>query len=255
MSPLPRTLSPPSWLLGTRYRDDYDTNVAVKVLVVDPQPFFCESLAAALKGSADVEVVGWTTDELEADRLASQRSAQVVLTEVELAGGSGLSLTRRLAGSLAVVVLTRGHEGDILLDAVAAGGMGCLSHDLEPDDLARHIVTAADGEFAIDHGRLHVELRRASAARSQKGAGSPRLALLTVREREVLVLLARGLDNQSIARRLHLSTHTARTHVGNILRKLGVHSRADAARIALREGKAEADTHVLRIRGPDLGPG
>jgi DNA-binding NarL/FixJ family response regulator len=255
MPPPLRTRSPPSSLHGSDRSDDYDTNVAVRVLLVDPQPFFCEALAAALGGSADLEVVGWTTDELEADRLASQRSAEVVLTEVELAGGSGLSLTRRLAGGPAVVVLTRGHEGDVLLDAVAAGGMGCLSHHLEPDDLVRHVVRAADGEFAIDHGRLHEELRRASAARSPKGAGSQKLALLTAREREVLALLARGLDNQAIALRLHLSAHTARTHVGNILRKLGVHSRADAARIALREGQAEGDTHVLRIRGPDLGPG
>jgi DNA-binding NarL/FixJ family response regulator len=198
-------------------------------------------------------VVGWTTDELEADELASRRGADVVLTEVELAGGSGLSLTRRLATGPAIIVLTRGHEGDILLDAVAAGAIGCLSHDIEIDDLVRHVVRAADGEFAVDHGRLHTELRRASAARSQKGAGSPKLAMLTVREREVLNLLARGMDNQAIARQLHLSSHTARTHVGNILRKLGVHSRADAARIALQEGQPEGDTDVLRIQGPDLG--
>ncbi|HZA61112.1 MAG TPA: response regulator transcription factor, partial [Actinomycetota bacterium] len=172
--------------------------MGVKLLVVDPQPFFCEALAAAMEGSDEVEVVGWTTDELEADRLASRRSPDVVLTEIELAGGSGLSLARRIAGGTAVVVLTRGHEGDVLLDAVAAGAIGCLSHDLEPGELIQHVRRAADGEFAIDPGRLHAELRR--AARSQKGAGSPKLALLTAREREVLTLLARGLDNQAIAR-------------------------------------------------------
>ncbi len=240
--------------LGKRgKRDGYYTNVTVRVLVVDPQPFFCESLTAGLSGADGVEVVGWATDELQAERLAAERSPDVVLTEVELAGGSGLSLARRLSDGVRTVVLTRGHEGDVLLDAVAAGAVGCLSHDLEVEDLARHLVRAADGEFAIDQDRLHGALKRASAAHTPKGAGSPKLALLTAREREVLVLLAGGLDNQAIARQLHLSAHTARTHVGNILRKLGVHSRADAARIALREGHAEADTHVLRIRGPDLG--
>jgi DNA-binding NarL/FixJ family response regulator len=242
-------------MLGSSRTGDYDTNMGVKLLVVDPQPFFCEALTAALGDTGEVEAVGWTTDELEADRLASRHAPNVVLTEIELAEGSGISLTRRLAGGPAVIVLTRGHEGDVLLDAVGAGGMGCLSHDLEPGDLVRHLVRAAEGRFVVDQDRLHAELRRASAARSQKGAGSPRLALLTAREREVLTLLARGLDNQGIARKLHLSAHTARTHVGNILRKLGVHSRADAARIALREGQAEADTDVLRIRGPDLGAG
>jgi DNA-binding NarL/FixJ family response regulator len=240
-------------MLGRRGQGDYDTNMSVRVLVVDPQPFFCESLTIALGDAPEVEVVGWTTDEVEAERLAADRSVEVVLTEIELAGGSGISLARRLADGIRTVILTRGQEGDVLLDAVAAGAVGCLSHDIEVDDLASQLQRAAEGRFVVEEERLHATLKRASAVHGQKGAGSPKLALLTGREREVLTLLARGLDNQAIAAQLHLSAHTARTHVGNILRKLGVHSRADAARIALREGQAEGDTHVLRIRGPDLG--
>lgn len=240
-------------MLGTLHRDDYDTNVAVTVLLVDPQPFFCESLSATLEDSAEVEVVGWTTDELEAQRLVGETGPDVVLTELELAGGSGLSLSRRLSDRARTVILTRHPEGEILLDAVSAGAMGCLSHEMDIGSLVPHLERAAADEFVIDHGRLHAALRRASAERSQQGAGSPNLGRLTAREREVLGLLAHGLDNQGIARQLHLSAHTARTHVGNILRKLGVHSRADAARVALREGQTEVDTHILRIRGPDLG--
>jgi DNA-binding NarL/FixJ family response regulator len=224
--------------------------VTVRILVVDPQPFFCEALRAALSDSNEVDVVGCATDETEAERLVVERSPDVVLTEVELATGSGINLIRRIGVGARGVVLTRRHEGDVLLDAVAAGAMGCLNHDLEPRELTAMVARVADGEFVIGHDRLHDALRRASAARGV-GPGSSRLALLTGREREVLHLLARGLDNQAIAARLHLSAHTARTHVGNILRKLGVHSRADAARLALRE--ADTDTHVLRIRGPDLG--
>jgi DNA-binding NarL/FixJ family response regulator len=227
--------------------------VTVRVLIVDPQPFFCESLVAALSGDPGIEVVGWATDELQADRLSSQRSPDVVLTEVDLAGGSGLSLVRRIGRQTKTVILTRGHEGDILLDAVGAGAAGCLSHELELEALTSHLARVAEGGFAIDPDRLFGSLQRASA-QAERGPGSPKLALLTPREREVLTLLARGLDNQAIARKLHLSTHTARTHVGNILRKLEVHSRADAARIALREGQTESDTDVLRIRGPDLHP-
>jgi two-component system, NarL family, nitrate/nitrite response regulator NarL len=224
----------------------------VRVLIVDPQPFFCDALSEAISGHPDVEVVGCTTDELEAARLASQLSPDIVLTEIELAAGSGLSLARRLADGARTIILTRGREGDVLLDAVAAGAMGCLSHDLNPRELTRILDRAVEGIFAVDHSRLHETLKRASAARLQ-GAGSPRLALLTAREREVLQLLARGLDNRAIGRQLHLSSHTARTHVGNILRKLGVHSRADAAWVALQEGQADPDTDVLRIRGPELG--
>jgi DNA-binding NarL/FixJ family response regulator len=228
--------------------------VTVRVLIVDPQPFFCESLVAALREEPEIEVVGWATDELEADRLTTQRSPDVVLTEVDLAAGSGLSLVSRIADRTRPVILTRGHEGDVLLDAVEAGAVGCLSHDLELEGLTGHLGRVAAGGFAIDQDRLFGSLKRASGVHTRRGSGSPRLALLTPREREVLALLARGLDNHAIARRLHLSSHTARTHVGNILRKLEVHSRADAARIALREGQSERDTDVLRIQGPDLPP-
>jgi DNA-binding NarL/FixJ family response regulator len=226
--------------------------MSVRVLVVDPQPFFCESLLTGLGQADGIEVVGCVTDELEAEQMVGDLTPDVVLTEVELAGGSGLSLARRLGGRAATVLLTRRHEGDVLLDAVSAGAMGCLSHECSPAELAEALQRVAGGLFVIDEGRLHATLKRASVARAPVG-GSPKLATLTAREREILQLLARGLDNQGIAEQLHLSAHTARTHVGNILRKLGVHSRAEAARLALREGHADADAHVLRIRGPDLG--
>lgn len=232
--------------------DGYYTNVTVRVLVVDPQPFFCEALRAALDHADGIEVIGCLGDELEAERMTTDLAPDVVLTEIELAGGSGLSLSRRLGDRSRTVILTRRHEGDVLLDAVSAGAMGCLGHDCDPTELAGALQRVADGRFVIDERRLHGTLKRASLARAQIG-GSPKLAALTAREREILQLLARGLDNQAIAKQLHLSTHTARTHVGNILRKLGVHSRAEAARLALKEGHADADAHVLRIRGPELG--
>ncbi|MGH2677844.1 MAG: LuxR C-terminal-related transcriptional regulator [Actinomycetota bacterium] len=226
--------------------------MSVRVLVVDPQPFFCEALRTGLGRADGIEVVGCVTDELEAEKMAGDLSPDVVLTEVELAAGSGLSLVRRLGDRLATVVLTRRHEGDVLLDAVSAGAMGCLGHDCDPAELADALQRVVGGRFVIDERRLHHTLKRASAARAPV-EGSPNLAALTGREREILQLLARGMDNQAIAKQLHLSAHTARTHVGNILRKLGVHSRAEAARLALREGHVDADAHVLRIRGPDLG--
>jgi DNA-binding NarL/FixJ family response regulator len=226
--------------------------VTVRVLLVDPQPFFCEALRTALAEAEGVEVVGHATDELEAEGMARESPPDVILTEVELAGGSGLSLSRRLGDGPRTVVLTRRHEGDVLLDAVAAGAIGCLGHEVDLVELTALIGTAATGGFVVDQDRLHATLKRASLALTQQGTSSS-LAALTAREREVLQLLARGLDNEAIARQLHLSAHTARTHVGNILRKLNVHSRADAARLALREGQAATRTHVLRIRGPDLG--
>jgi DNA-binding NarL/FixJ family response regulator len=225
--------------------------VAARVLIVDPEPFFCESLATALSRVPEVEVIGWTTDELDAARVAEDQKPQVLLTEVLLASGSGLSLARRLGDGTRVVVLTRGHEGDVLLDAVAAGAGGCLSHSVGVSRLAVLTSRAAAGDFVVDEERLHDSLRRAAAARTREAGPSAALARLTAREREVLQLLARGLDNEGIARALHLSPHTARTHVGNILRKLKVHSRAEAARLVLRQSAGGEE--VLRIEGPDLG--
>jgi DNA-binding NarL/FixJ family response regulator len=226
--------------------------VAVRVLVVDPQPFFCEALRTALQSSGDVEVVGTAGGELEAARLAARRSPDVVLTEVSLSAGSGLGLARRLGGRTATMILTRRAEGDVLLEAVSAGAMGCVGHHLDLAALASLVHRAAGGGFALDDGRLHDTLKRASAARVSQLGAFPRLAKLTSREREVLQLLTRGLDNRAIAGHLHVSSHTARTHVGNILRKLGVHSRAEAARVAIQQGPARTDVHVLKIRGPDL---
>jgi DNA-binding NarL/FixJ family response regulator len=220
-------------------------------LIVDPEPFFCESLATALSRVPEVEVIGWTTDELDAARVSEEARPEVLFTEVLLAGGSGLSLARRCVDGPRVVVLTRGHEGDILLDAVAAGATGCLSHSVGVNRLAALTSRAAAGNFVVDDERLHDSLRRAAAARTREAGPSAALARLTAREREVLQLLARGLDNEGIGRALHLSPHTARTHVGNILRKLKVHSRAEAARLVLRE--TAGGEEVLRIEGPDLG--
>jgi DNA-binding NarL/FixJ family response regulator len=225
--------------------------VAARVLIVDPEPFFCESLATALSRVPEVEVIGWTTDELDAARVAEAAKPDVVLTEVLLAGGSGLGLARKSIDGPRVVVLTRGHEGDTLLDAVAAGAVGCLSHAVGVNRLATLTARAAAGDFVVDDERLHDSLRRAAAARTREAGPLAALARLTVREREVLQLLARGLDNEGIGRALHLSPHTARTHVGNILRKLKVHSRAEAARLVIRD--ATGGEEVLRIEGPNLG--
>lgn len=216
---------------------------------MDPQPFFCEALSTALTEEG-IEVAGSVTDELEAEGIVAAGRADVVLTEVELAAGSGINLIRRIGDGTRAVVLTRRHEGDILLDAVAAGAVGCLSHDLEPRTLAAMVARAAEGRFVIEEDRLHDALLRASASRGAS-RGPTRLSPLSHREREVLHLVATGLDNDAIGERLHLSANTIRTHVGNILRKLEVHSRADAAHLALQE--AQGDTDVLRIQGPDLG--
>lgn len=223
----------------------------VSVLLVDPQPFFCESLATALRGG-DADVVAWTGDELEAADLAERERPDVVLTELELAGGSGFNLVKRLSDQTRVVVLTRRDEGEVLLDAVEAGAHGVVGHASGLARLEAVLVAAEETSWVADPERLRASLQGARARATQRGGNEGRIARLTVREREVLQLLVRGLTRDDIASALYLSSHTVRTHLGNILKKLEVHSQAEAARVALRAGLAAPDVHVVKISGPDL---
>jgi DNA-binding NarL/FixJ family response regulator len=230
----------------------YYSNVPIRLLLVDPQPFFCEALACALAAGGTIDVVGWTTDELEASRLASARSADIVLTEVNLDSGSGLSLARRLRGAAKVVILTRAHEGDVLLDSVAAGAVGCLGHRLGVEALGRMLTRSDENGFVIDARRLHETLRRATAGRFERAASVSNLSRLTAREREVLRMLADGASDETVAERLYISVRTVQTHIAKILRKLELHSRADAARLALTSLDGAPAADVLLIQGPTL---
>jgi DNA-binding NarL/FixJ family response regulator len=224
----------------------------VSVAIADPQPLFAEALAEAIETIKGMSVVGWATDEKRAERMVLRHLPDVLLCEVALAPGSGLQLARRLRERTRVVVLTRQPEGDVLLDAVGSGALGCLSHAMDVKDVAAATRRAAAGLFAVDEGRIHETLKRLAAARDSATADSAAVGRLTPREREILQLLARGLDNGAIAKQLYLSEHTVRTHVGNLLRKLGAHSRAEAVRVAMSSGEGERAVDVLHIRGPDL---
>lgn len=222
-----------------------------RVLIVDPQPFFCEALATALEDDGRLQVVGWATDAREANRLLSSLTPDVVLCDVGLASLPSTGLLHRARNGPRIIVLTRGHEGDALLPLADAGAAGCIGHGTALSELSALVAEAGSGRFVVDPDRLGEALRRAGAAR--RGGVHADLARLTSREREILDLLTEGLDNPAIAGRLHLSAHTVRTHVGHVLRKLDVRSRAEAARVALRAGAGEPSVSVLRIEGPSFG--
>jgi DNA-binding NarL/FixJ family response regulator len=218
-------------------------------LVVDPDPLLCEALASALPREG-LPVVAWTTDEENATAIAHERRPDVVLTEIELANGSGFSLARKLRDRVPTVILTRMEEGDVLLHAAAAGAAGCLGHGMTVPSLRSLIATGLATGFAVDPLRLRMSLvRAASRDREDSTRG---IARMTPREREVLRLIGLGLGNDAIAAKLYLSPATVRTHVGRILRKLGAHSRAEAARVAVRTGET-GTRDATRIVGPDLG--
>jgi DNA-binding NarL/FixJ family response regulator len=228
--------------------------VGSKLVLADPQPFFRRALTTALGEQGDFHPVGSSGTEDDSASLATRLAADLVLTEVQLARGSGLHLASRLSPEIPVIVLTRQHEGDVLMDVAASGAMGCISHATGLTRLVELLHGSTDGRFCIDHDRLAEILRRAGRSRAVDGDGN--LDVLTVREREVLFRLASGASDDAIADSLHISRHTVRTHVGNLMQKLGVHSRAEAARLALAWGQdPTVQPQVLRIEGPGWGRG
>lgn len=234
-------------------RASYYIGVTLRLLVAHPEAFFRECLAGAF-AAGDVEVVGTTGDESEAAGLAAELVPDVVVTAAVLGRGSGLSLARRVGNAAPVVVLTPGDEADLLMAAAQAGAAGCLAHASGLERVVALVGDARAGRFVVDPDRLHHALRKIAGAGASRARASSRLEGLSAREREVLTLVAQGLDNDAIASHLYLSANTVRTHVGNILKKLGVHSRAEAARVAIRAGATTPDVHVVRISGPDLPP-
>lgn len=228
--------------------------MSFRILVVDPEPFFGAALAHALGQFEEVSACESTTDEREAQRLCTVSRPDVVATELSLDRGSGLRLIGRLREDTAVVALTREPLGDVLLDAVDAGAAGCIGHGIGIGELVSLLSRAASGHFAVDPDDVVDALRQISAARRREPGppGGSSVAALTTREREIFRLVARGLRDEEIGRRLYLSAHTVRTHVGNILRKLDVHSRAELARFALSAGETRAKLQISQIRGPEL---
>jgi two-component system NarL family response regulator len=223
--------------------------MALRLILADPQPFFRHVLTTALRLEDDLDPVGSTDDEEEAIALARQASADLIISEIELGRGSGLHLASRVKGETPVLILTRRSEGEVILDAAASGAVGCVGHSAGLSSLKALVRRTLDGVFCVDATRLREIL--IDAGRSKIGEDAEAIQSLTVREREVLFRLATGADDDSIARSLYISPHTVRTHVGNVLRKLGVHSRSEAARLALAAGlHSDNIAEAIQIEGP-----
>jgi NarL family two-component system response regulator LiaR len=205
----------------------------IRVLIADDHAVVRQGLRTFLDLQDDVEVVGEAANGEEAVDAAVRLEPDVVLMDLVMPGGDGVEAIRRLrARGLAsrVIVLTSFVDDDKLFPAVRAGAAGYLLKDVQPQELVNAIRAVHAGESPIDPavaGRLLAEVA--------DPAPSPRQPL-TARELEVLALIASGLPNKLIARDLGLSEKTVKTHVSNILGKLGLTDRTQAALYAVREG-------------------
>jgi DNA-binding NarL/FixJ family response regulator len=214
----------------------------VRVFVVDDHAVVRRGLRSYLESVDDMEVVGEAADGQEAlEGIAALVTTgdppDVVLMDLLMPGMDGVTATTAIAQrhpELAVVAMTSFTQADMVHGALQAGAAGYLLKDAEADEVAAAIRAACRGEVHLDPA-IAKQLTRSLVAPRPRAADA-----LTDREREVLVLVAQGLSNQQIADSLVISERTARTHVSNILGKLGVASRTQAALLAIREGIAPA---------------
>lgn len=208
---------------------------AIRVLIVDDHQVVREGLRNFLELQEGMEVAGEAGDGEEGVALAAELRPDVVLMDLVMPKLGGVEAMRALRESLPgtrVIVLTSFIDDEHLLPAMRAGAAGYLLKNVQPQELARAIRAADAGEALIDPA---VAARLVEAlAESERDDGYGRL---TPREREVLVLIGRGFSNKRIALELGVAEKTAKTHVSNLLGKLGLADRTQAALYASRIGQ------------------
>ena len=211
--------------------------MTVRVLVVDDHDVLRAGLATVLGVDPDIEVVGEATDGAAAVRMARELDPDVVLMDVEMPGGDGITATARIARECPrsrVLVLTTFDLDDYVLGALRAGASGFLIKTTPPRELMAAVRSCAAGETTLGPTVI-ARLVDTYVARPATTA-SPVLASLTDRETEVLKVMARGLSNAEIGAELYLAETTVKTHVARILHKLGVRDRVQAVVLAHDSG-------------------
>jgi DNA-binding NarL/FixJ family response regulator len=210
----------------------------LRVLVVDDQDLFRGGFALILDAQADMQVVGEAADGAAAVEAAVSLRPDIVLMDIRMPGVDGVTATERICAETdaKVIVLTMFDVDEYVYSALAAGASGFLLKDIRRDDLVNAVRLIAAGDALLAPSvtrRLIEDLSRRGHAVPQLAA---RLGELTDRERDTLRQLARGLSNIEIAGELYVSEHTVKTHVSNLLAKLGLRDRAQAVVFAYESG-------------------
>ncbi len=217
----------------------------LRVVLVDDQALVRSGFALILSIEDDIEIVGQADNGERAVELVRRTRPDVVLMDVQMPGLDGIDATRQIVadGLSRVVILTTFDRDDYLFDGLSAGASGFLLKNADPDDLVSAVRAVGHGHalLAPEVTRRVIEAMTEAAAGAAAGRGATReqrraLVTLTEREREVLELVAAGLSNAEIATRLHLGEATVKTHVSNVLAKLGVRDRVQAVVFAYQAG-------------------
>jgi len=209
----------------------------LRVLLVDDHDLFRTGLRNLLEEQG-VQVVGEAAGGTDALRIVREIAPDVVVMDLNMPGMSGVEATREIAAIAPltrVVVLTISDQDDDVMDAIVAGACGYLVKDSSIEELMRGINAAAIGESLISPPIASKVLQRMRAVTLDQGAETIR-AELSDRELDVLRLIANGKDNSEIAEALHISPKTVKIHISNILMKLQIENRIQAAVYAVRSG-------------------
>lgn len=210
--------------------------MTVRVVVVDDNQLLRAGLVTVLGSDEEVDVVGEAADGPAGVKLALEQRPDVVLMDVEMPGGDGITATERLgreAPSVRVLILTMFDLDDYVLEALRAGASGFLLKTTEPHALIEAVKACARGETRLGPS---VIARLVDTYVNRRTVPAPGLDDLTDRELDVLRSMAKGLSNAEIAGELYLAEATVKTHVARILTKLGVRDRVQAVVVAYRSG-------------------
>ncbi|MEL4358114.1 MULTISPECIES: response regulator transcription factor [unclassified Luteococcus] len=208
----------------------------IRVLIADDQPVVRRGLALFLTDEPDLEVVGRAASGPEAVRLAIERDVDVVLMDVRMPGGDGITATRELtarADSPAVVVVATFDLDEYLFGAVEAGASGFILKDCDPDELVAAVRAAAGGEAMVSPRMTRRVLDEFTRRRPQPTVEAD---LLSAREVELVEALCEGLSNAELANRLCIEVSTVKTHLGRICTRLGLRDRVQLVVWAYRHG-------------------
>jgi DNA-binding NarL/FixJ family response regulator len=214
-----------------------------RVILIEDHASFRESLAFMLDREGDLEVVGQAGSHAEALGLVTT-PCDVALVDLNLPDGSGAVLARELRSNqpeLAVVVLSASSDQEQIAQAIENGAVGIINKACAIPEIIEGIRSAAQGDHLVSGPETMALVRGASRRREAEQRAQDILARLTPRERDVLGALSRGQSDKQIAAELHMGTETVRTHMANILGKLGVDSRLQAVVFAFRHGAVDLE--------------